>query len=102
MVACGQILIILVQISINVLLSCGSEIPLCEKGYKSCCAYYKWNTETQQCEKCLAGYSGDNCSLPCPYPFYGDSQSYPYPYYGDGCQARCDCEKYLCNISVVA
>ncbi|XP_056013964.1 protein draper-like isoform X1 [Ostrea edulis] len=70
------------------LLHC-SDVPKCETGFKNCCPDYKWNVESQRCEKCLPGYLGINCSIMCPYP-----------YYGEGCQEECDCERDLCNVSV--
>ncbi|XP_062587663.1 multiple epidermal growth factor-like domains protein 10 [Saccostrea cucullata] len=70
------------------LCSCSTETPKCEKGFKNCCANYKWNNETQQCEKCLPGYSGVNCSQSCPFPFFGE-----------GCQERCDCDNNTCDVS---
>ncbi|XP_062587008.1 cell death abnormality protein 1-like [Saccostrea cucullata] len=71
-----------------ILCSCSTETTKCETGFKNCCANYKWNNETQQCEKCLPGYSGDYCSQSCPYPFYGDE-----------CQGKCDCDNEACNVS---
>ncbi|XP_062600200.1 uncharacterized protein LOC134261822 [Saccostrea cucullata] len=79
--------IILLSLS-NFLYSCSKGIPICVGNYKNCCAFYKWSSETGQCEKCLPGYSGVNCSEPCPYPFYGDE-----------CQGKCDCDNYICDFS---
>lgn len=39
--------------------------------------------------ECMPGYSGLNCSYPCPYPSYGVH-----------CQKICDCSKYECDMSV--
>lgn len=36
----------------------------------------------------MAGYSGENCSFQCPYP-----------YYGVDCQRICDCTSDLCDVS---
>lgn len=36
----------------------------------------------------MDGYHGENCSLPCPYPFFGEE-----------CQMICNCSKNLCDIS---
>lgn len=36
----------------------------------------------------MPGYSGVNCSLNCPYP-----------YYGVDCQRKCNCNSDLCDIS---
>lgn len=36
----------------------------------------------------MPGYSGENCSSPCPYP-----------YYGLHCHGTCNCSRYLCNVS---
>lgn len=36
---------------------------------------------------CNPGYTGENCSTPCPYP-----------YYGVGCQRTCKCSKNKCNM----
>lgn len=38
--------------------------------------------------ECMPGYSGVNCSSPCPYP-----------YYGLHCHGTCNCSRYLCNVS---
>lgn len=37
---------------------------------------------------CTPGYSGVNCSLPCPYPSYGVD-----------CQQSCNCIQNLCDVS---
>lgn len=37
---------------------------------------------------CLPGYSGLNCSFPCPYPLYGVE-----------CQQSCNCVEDLCDVS---
>lgn len=37
---------------------------------------------------CKQGYTGENCSDPCPYPSYGVE-----------CQNMCNCDKDLCNVS---
>lgn len=37
---------------------------------------------------CMLGYSGENCSAPCPYPYYGVE-----------CQRTCNCSRDLCNVS---
>lgn len=39
--------------------------------------------------ECMPGFSGLNCSYPCPYPSYGVH-----------CQKICDCSKYECDMSV--
>lgn len=36
----------------------------------------------------MLGYSGVNCSLLCPYPYYGAK-----------CQKTCNCSIDLCNVS---
>lgn len=56
--------------------------------YKGGCPGSSWNTETQQCERCMPGYNGINCTLLCPYPRYGVD-----------CQRSCNCSKDLCNVS---
>ncbi|XP_062594194.1 protein draper-like [Saccostrea cucullata] len=84
-----HIISMLILSTYTLLCLCSMEIPYCESGFKGCCGNYKWNTETQQCEKCLPGYSGTNCSQPCPYPFYGD-----------WCQGKCDCDNNTCDVSV--
>ncbi|XP_062600201.1 multiple epidermal growth factor-like domains protein 10 [Saccostrea cucullata] len=71
------------------LCSFSAAIPICEKSLKGCCSNYKWNYETQQCEKCLPGYTGVNCNQTCPYPLYGV-----------GCQTKCDCKENLCDASI--
>lgn len=37
----------------------------------------------------MAGYAGWNCSIPCPYPTYGER-----------CLGFCDCYKDLCDMSM--
>lgn len=37
---------------------------------------------------CMPGYSGVNCSIPCPYPLYGAD-----------CQGICNCIKDVCDVS---
>lgn len=37
---------------------------------------------------CTQGYFGLNCTLQCPYP-----------YYGDRCRRRCECDKDSCDVS---
>lgn len=60
----------------------------CEGSLKGCCTGSLWNASTQQCERCMPGYSGVNCSLKCPYP-----------YYGTDCQRTCKCSRDLCDVS---
>lgn len=36
----------------------------------------------------MSGFIGMNCSVSCPYPYYGVE-----------CQRRCKCEKGLCDVS---
>lgn len=36
----------------------------------------------------MDGYQGENCSLTCPYPFFGKE-----------CQRQCNCSEDLCDIS---
>lgn len=43
---------------------------------------------TQQCEGCMPGYNGINCTTACPYPLYGVD-----------CQQLCNCTTDLCNVS---
>lgn len=38
--------------------------------------------------ECISGYTGQNCTLKCPYPTYGDN-----------CQQNCKCRKDECDIS---
>lgn len=37
---------------------------------------------------CMPGYNGANCSIPCPYPFFGNQ-----------CQQKCTCIKDLCDVT---
>lgn len=37
---------------------------------------------------CMPGYNGVNCSLSCPYPYYGVT-----------CQRTCNCSRELCDVS---
>uniref|UniRef100_A0A8W8JGW4 Multiple epidermal growth factor-like domains 6 n=1 Tax=Magallana gigas TaxID=29159 RepID=A0A8W8JGW4_MAGGI len=60
----------------------------CEGFYKGCCPGSSWNSTSQQCERCTPGYSGVNCSFPCPYPSYGVE-----------CQQSCNCIQDLCDVS---
>nr|XP_034333989.1 multiple epidermal growth factor-like domains protein 10 [Crassostrea gigas] len=60
----------------------------CEGYFKNCCPGSSWNSETQQCEECMSGFTGVNCSSLCPYP-----------YYGEDCQRTCNCSRDLCNVS---
>ncbi|XP_052708338.1 platelet endothelial aggregation receptor 1-like [Crassostrea angulata] len=60
----------------------------CEGYFKNCCPGSSWNSETQQCEQCMPGITGVNCSSLCPYP-----------YYGVDCQRKCNCSRNLCNVS---
>ncbi|XP_052710775.1 cell death abnormality protein 1-like [Crassostrea angulata] len=60
----------------------------CERFYKGCCPGSSWNSSTEQCERCMPGYSGLNCSSPCPYPLYGVE-----------CQKSCNCNRDLCDVS---
>ena len=38
--------------------------------------------------ECMPGYGGPNCTIPCPYPLYGE-----------GCQGFCDCSNDSCDVS---
>ncbi|XP_062572140.1 uncharacterized protein LOC134234096 isoform X1 [Saccostrea cucullata] len=58
------------------------------RGSFRCCFGYKWDETTRSCMKCDVGYTGVECDVPCPYP-----------YYGEHCQQRCLCKKESCNIS---
>nr|XP_034333986.1 protein draper-like [Crassostrea gigas] len=60
----------------------------CVGFYKGCCPGSSWNSTSQQCERCTPGYSGVNCSFPCPYPSYGVE-----------CQQSCNCIQDLCDVS---
>lgn len=37
---------------------------------------------------CMPGYNGANCSIPCPYPYFGNQ-----------CQQMCTCIKDLCDVT---
>uniref|UniRef100_A0A8W8JIB5 Uncharacterized protein n=1 Tax=Magallana gigas TaxID=29159 RepID=A0A8W8JIB5_MAGGI len=63
-------------------------ISLSNRYFKNCCPGWSWNSETQQCEECMPGYGGVNCSSLCPYP-----------YYGFNCQRTCNCSRNLCDVS---
>lgn len=74
---------------ISILLMCSVCDGLgCEGYFKNCCPESSWNSETQQCEECMSGYTGVNCSSLCPYPFYGEH-----------CQRTCNCSRDLCDVS---
>nr|XP_034316682.1 multiple epidermal growth factor-like domains protein 10 [Crassostrea gigas] len=60
----------------------------CERFYKGCCHGFFWNSKTKQCERCMPGYTGVNCSSSCPYP-----------YYGVDCQRTCKCSRDKCEVS---
>lgn len=38
--------------------------------------------------ECMPGYNGVNCSLLCPYPYFGVK-----------CQRSCNCSRDLCDVS---
>lgn len=38
---------------------------------------------------CMPGFIGMNCSVSCPYPYYGVE-----------CQRRCNCSRVLCDVSI--
>ncbi|XP_048771638.2 platelet endothelial aggregation receptor 1-like isoform X1 [Ostrea edulis] len=57
----------------------------CEKG---CCPGYKWDVKTGTCVECGAGYVGPNCSLTCPFPFFGP-----------GCNSTCECSNQSCHFA---
>ncbi|XP_062587072.1 uncharacterized protein LOC134248685 [Saccostrea cucullata] len=80
------ILISLLLEAIFILSNC-STIPVCERGFKSCCPDYSWDVESQACKKCLPGYAGINCTK-CPFPYYGEK-----------CQEHCQCSVELCHFS---
>nr|XP_022287012.1 scavenger receptor class F member 1-like [Crassostrea virginica] len=51
-----------------------------------CCdGYY---LEKANCTKCMPGYIGPKCTIPCLYPSYGEL-----------CQGNCSCSKSSCDIS---
>lgn len=37
---------------------------------------------------CMPGYNGVNCSIPCPYPFFGNQ-----------CQRKCICIENVCDVT---
>ncbi|XP_065929625.1 cell death abnormality protein 1 [Magallana gigas] len=53
---------------------------------KSCCFGFQLDRVKQSCIPCEAGYTGDNCTIRCVYPLYGQ-----------GCQSTCKCTKEDCN-----
>nr|XP_022294822.1 multiple epidermal growth factor-like domains protein 10 [Crassostrea virginica] len=55
-------------------------------GGKICCSGEVWNISFQSCQPCSIGFQGPNCSLTCPFP-----------YYGKDCQSICLCSKSLCS-----
>eukprot|EP00105_Crassostrea_gigas_P017137 XP_011434796.1 PREDICTED: multiple epidermal growth factor-like domains protein 10 isoform X1 [Crassostrea gigas] len=60
----------------------------CEGFFKGCCPGSTWNSISQQCERCFPGYTGEKCSVLCPYP-----------YYGVDCQRTCNCSRDKCDVS---
>lgn len=60
----------------------------CESYFRGCCPGTLWNNKTKTCEACMDGYHGENCSISCPYPFFGKE-----------CQMICNCSEDLCDIS---
>ncbi|XP_022290064.1 uncharacterized protein LOC111101755 isoform X2 [Crassostrea virginica] len=64
-----------------------ATVPECERDY-GCCYGYFWNSKTDNCTKCIAGRTGPNCSIICPYPTFGDE-----------CQGSCNCSKDTCDYS---
>ncbi|XP_052710780.1 multiple epidermal growth factor-like domains protein 10 [Crassostrea angulata] len=79
----------LLRMLIFIIISRYTTGDLCPGTYKGCCPGFSLNSTTQQCEQCMAGYVGWNCSTPCPYPTYGVR-----------CQGYCNCYKDLCDISM--
>lgn len=62
--------------------------PVCNGYYQGCCPDSFWNSLNQLCEPCVPGYNGANCSISCPYPYYGNQ-----------CQRKCICIKDLCDVT---
>ncbi|XP_056014886.1 uncharacterized protein LOC125677575 [Ostrea edulis] len=58
----------------------------CENG--KCCSGYKWNATTDMCVECDIGYYGPNCSLKCPFPFFGSR-----------CNSTCTCSNESCHFA---
>ena len=46
-----------------------------------------WNI-TINISECKPGFLGTNCTLRCPYPYYGHK-----------CQGKCDCDMHKCHVS---
>ncbi|XP_048771687.2 platelet endothelial aggregation receptor 1-like [Ostrea edulis] len=44
---------------------CGS------RGGIVCCSGYQWNEAQRNCTRCMDGFYGTNCNIPCPYPMFG-------------------------------
>lgn len=81
--------VIILTIS-TVYITCKATVtPIaCESNFRGCCPDTVWNNKTQTCEACMDGYHGENCSIPCPHPFFGKE-----------CQMKCNCSEDLCDIS---
>ncbi|XP_056020590.1 uncharacterized protein LOC125664814 [Ostrea edulis] len=63
---------------------------LCEgETGKVCCAGYVWNSDVRECQECLPGYFGINCSQQCRFPSYGGE-----------CQNICSCEPASCHHAI--
>ncbi|XP_078337220.1 uncharacterized protein LOC111099142 isoform X4 [Crassostrea virginica] len=60
----------------------------CEKtstaSCKTCCINYYMVNDT--CKGCPIGSMGKDCSIVCPYPFFGPN-----------CKSHCDCEENICH-----
>ena len=37
----------------------------------------------------MPGYTGPNCTIPCPFPAYGDD-----------CQRKCECGSDICDVAI--
>lgn len=62
-----------------------SSEQLCIREDDDCC-WVRSTNGTEICSKCLKGYMGNKCELPCRYPGYGKL-----------CQQSCNCEEKNCN-----
>ncbi|XP_078325459.1 uncharacterized protein LOC111125584 [Crassostrea virginica] len=56
---------------------------------KQCPTGFSWHSSSSQCIECSKGHIGPNCSLTCPYPWYG----------GRCLDGQCNCTRDRCDVA---